>query len=532
MNRITLLINICLLLISCSGRQDSAYKNTIRYNASNGVTSLDPAFASNQDNIWATSQIFDGLVTLSGDLEPIPAIAEKWEILDSGLTYVFHLREDVFFHEHPSFSKPRKVTAKDFIFSFRRIMDPETASPGAWIFNDKLADNPFSAPDDHTLVIRLRRPFPPFLSLLSMVYCSVLPSDLVLSGVDPGRNPVGTGPFVFHQWEEDVKLILHRNPNYYESTDSRPVPRIDALSISFIRSRESAFLEFMQGKLDFAGEIDPGFRPELLNSNGQLNNEYRKDLKLFRSPFLNTEYLAIYLDTDSSSPMAYSDFRKALNMAIDKADMIRYLRWGIGIPATGSFVPPGLPGSFANHPTGFEYDKKKALQLLDLVPKEIRDKPIVLTTTKDYEDLCIYIQGQWKQIGIETSIEVLPSSSLKDAKRNGKLAFFRASWIADYADAENYLSCFTSQNHSPGGPNYTHYSSQRFDSLYNVALKENDHQTRAGLYRTMDSMIVGYGAIIPLYYDETAWLTRSSIDSVYTSPLNIPKFKYMVKPVQ
>lgn len=525
MNRISLLINTCLLLISCSGEQQNNAPQVIRYNASNGITSLDPAFASNQDNIWAVTQIFDGLVSLDNLLKPVAALAENWEITDSGKTYVFHLKKGVFFHHNPIFGKsPRTVSASDFVYSFERLRDPATASPGAWIFGDKLAANAFEAPDSHTLIIRLKAPFAPFLSILAMPYCSVVPREIVETlGKDFGRHPVGTGPFKFHLWEDQVKLILHKNPDYYESTPAKPVPVVDALSVSFIRSRESAFMEFLQGKLDFVGEIDPAFRSKILNTEGRLTEKYRGDLDLHRSSFLNTEYLAILQKTDAGSPLNHPEFRKALNLAIDKTRMIRFLRSGIGNPASGSIVPPGLPGATSD---STRYNPQKALELLALVDQNIRNLEITLTTTRDYEDLCIYMQNQWTAVGIRCRIEVLPSSSLKDAKRNGKLSFFRASWIADYADAENYLSCFLSSNFTPNGPNYTFFSSEDYDRLYQLAISATDEDQRLKYYRTMDKMLIDHGVIVPLYYDESVWVSRNLIN-VQTSPLNVPKFKYI-----
>ena len=525
MNRIVVLINICLLLISCAQNKENNTKKIIRYNASNGITSLDPAFASNQDNIWAVSQLFNGLVGLDDRLKPVPDLAEKWEITDSGRTYIFHLKRGVFFHENPVFREnPRTVNASDFVYSFNRIRDKRTASPGAWIFSDRLADSAFEARGEYTLVIRLKTAYAPFLSILAMPYCSVVPHEVVEKyGKDFGRNPVGTGPFRYFLWEDNVKLIFHKNESYHEDGEDQAIPAVDALSISFIRSRESAFMEFLQGKLDFVGEIDPAFRSKILTKEGRLMEEYSGQYELHRSIFLNTEYLAISQRADPSSPLYYPEFRKALNLGIDKQKMIQFLRSGIGKPATHSFVPPALPGSITDT---FAYDLDAAIELMNTVDPVIRAKEIVLTTTKDYEDLCIFLQNQWLKLGVNCKLDVVPSSHLKDAKRNGQLAFFRASWIADFADAENYLSCFISSNFSPDGPNYTYFSSSTYDSLYKAAVTESNEDTRLDIYQQMDRMIIESGVIIPLYYDETVWLTHN-MTNVQTSPLNLPKFKYL-----
>ena len=207
------------MLISCNGgNQKVDPRSVFKYNSDNGITSLDPAFARTQDNIWAVSQLFNGLVQLDSQLLIAPCIARKWEVTADGLVYRFYLRNDVFFHKDKALKNgsSRNVTASDFVYSFNRIMDEATASPGAWIFNDKVTANPFVAINDSTLEIRLKKPFPPFLGLLTMPYCFAIPKEAIDKyGKDFGRHPVGTGPFMFSRWNEEVKLIFLKNPNYF-----------------------------------------------------------------------------------------------------------------------------------------------------------------------------------------------------------------------------------------------------------------------------------------------------------------------------
>ncbi|MEI8049713.1 MAG: ABC transporter substrate-binding protein, partial [Bacteroidota bacterium] len=172
-----------ILLSAChSGRFENDGRTVFRYNESAGITSLDPAFARNQANIWVINQMFNGLVQFDDHLKVKPCIAKSWEISPDGLTYTFHLRSDVFFHPDQVFKrgKGRKAVASDFVYTFNRLLDDKLASPGAWVLalvkkeNNKYA---FFAQNDSILTIRLQAPFPPFLGLLSMQYCSVVPHE-------------------------------------------------------------------------------------------------------------------------------------------------------------------------------------------------------------------------------------------------------------------------------------------------------------------------------------------------------------------
>lgn len=528
MNRVIVLIHIALVLISCSDSGRSTDQKFIRYNASNNITSLDPAFASNQDNIWAVIQLFNGLVQLDSNLNPVPAIAHSWEMSDSGRLFTFHLRQNVHFHLNSCFKpdEPRNVTAHDFVYSFQRVMDPATASPGAWIFNDKISEDGFKALDDSTLEIRLVRPFAPFVSLLSMPYCMVVPHEAIEKyGREFSRNPVGTGPYRFKYWEEDVKLILEKNTDYFESYNGVSLPLNEGLAISFVVNKQMALLNFLKGELDFYNGIHSSIKDELLTADGNLQAEYSEDFTLRKGPVLNTEYLAINVgELTAGTVLSNKEFRRALNMAIDREKMIHHLRNNVGRAANGGFVPYGLPGTGHDQFSGFRYDPNSARTIINSLGYSGTE--LTLTTTKDYLDLCIFIQQAFKDVGVVCEIDVIPASRLKEQKMQGDLSFFRASWIADYPDAENYLSCFYSENFSPGGPNYTRYSNETFDSLYNRSLLSSDAQERLDLYRKMDDLVLEEAPVIVLFYDESMQLTSRYLLGLPSNALNIPQFKF------
>ena len=144
-------------------------------------------------------------------------------------------------------------------------------------------------------------------------------------------------------------------------------------------------------------------------------------------------------------------------------------------------------------------------------------------------DICEYIQRELQKVGLEVNIEVMPPSTLRQRKSSGELDAFRASWIADYPDAENYLSLFYSQNFTPNGPNYTHFKSTAFDSLYVQSLSVMDIKVRKALYRKMDSIVIEKAPIIPLYYDQVVRFTRKNVIGLTANPQNFLVLKRVKK---
>mgnify|MGYP001164183512 CR=1 FL=1 len=278
-------LGVLLLLISeiaCStGPLADRSHLVFRYNEDGNITSLDPAFSRNLENIWATTHLFNGLVQLNDNLEVIPDVAEQWNVSADGLVYEFKIREDVYFHKHPGFGKKktRRVTASDFVYSLKRLLDPQLASPGSWVLQNV---KNIEAKNDRQLSITLKKAFPAFLGLLSMRYCSVIPHEIAnLKEVDFRKNPIGTGPFAFKNWEENVKLVLRKNPLYFERDEKgEALPYLEAVAITFVPDKQSEFMLFLQGKLDLLNSLDNSYKDELLTQEGQLSVKYRKKISL------------------------------------------------------------------------------------------------------------------------------------------------------------------------------------------------------------------------------------------------------------
>lgn len=544
MSKFWIILNFSFLLYSCNHRQSSQPSNVFRYNESRGIVSLDPAFTRDQTMIWPAVQLFNGLVQMDESLNVQPSIAKSWDISSNGLIYTFYLRDDVFFHDHLLFpdGKGRKVTAYDFEFSFSRILDPELASPGMWIFNKLDRNNEkyapgFKALNDSTLRIWLSESFPPFLGILTMPYCSVLPSELKNNPqIDIASEPIGTGPFRFKLWRRDEKLIMVKNEHYFE-TDStgQRLPYLDGVSISFIKDKQSEFMEFLLGNIDFLSGLHAVYKDELTTRSGSLNPKYENRFHMDTHPYLNTEYLGFLHDEENPElkdhPLSNINIRKAINFGFNRSKMLKYLRNNMGDPAVYGFLPGGLPYHEPEKIQGYDYYPDSVWYYLDQAdyPKGEGLPEIDLTTTSDYLDLCEFIQYELSRFGVIINLEVATGGAYRNKLANGHLKFFRGSWIADYPDPENYLSLFYSENRSPAGPNYTRFEDPHYDSLYRKSMQITDPLERKDIYMRMDQYLMNNAVIVPLFYDKVVRFYPSSIKNLEANPLNLLVLKKVKK---
>jgi len=513
------LIFVAWVAFSCQ-QPSLAEKKIFKYNESSGITSLDPLKATNLPNIWPVQQLYEGLTYIdsSGTLQP--GLATQWQALDSITAYHFTLKNNVFFHNNECFNGvKRKFNAYDVVFSYQRVL----ASPSSWILNDIKIDSitgkyAIEVVDSFQLIIHLKQPSFTFPQMLAMPPCAIVAKEAVEKyGTDIRRNPVGTGPFIFKAWHENEKLVLSKNEQYHING----LPKIDGVSISLLKDKQTALLEFIRGNLDFLSGIDAAYKDELLMGTGELNEKYITQIKLQKLPYLNTEYLGIKLDSTSASPLQNVHIRKALNYALDRSQLITYIRNGVGVPGHAGMVPPALWSNKNNNICYSFNDSLFDLEIKESGYKTVNDVPgFTLYADVAYTDVCTYIVHEWNNVGLHVKLEILDRPTLKSEMAKGNLEFFRASWIADYPDPENYLSLFYGPLESPAGPNYTHYKNSEFDKAFVNTKTSGNILKREEQFNELDKKVMQDSPVIILYYDQVVRFTQKRVKGLPPHPMN------------
>ena len=514
-----------ILLSSCE--KDSDIENNIfKYNEYSNISSLDPAFSSTLRNIWPVNQIFNGLVQLDKNLEIKGDIASSWTISEDKRTYTFKIRQDVYFHNSELFGKnlTRKVKAKDFEYSFKRLIDNKIASPGYWVFNNV---KDFKAINDSIFQIELKKEFDPFLGILSMKYCSVVPHEIVtVLGDKFSKKPIGTGPFKFKKWDENVKLVLSKNKNYFEYDSlGQKLPYLDGIAISFIPDKKSEFMELLSGRLDMVSSPENSIIDQIFDYKGDLKPRFSSNYNLLKSPYLNTEYIGFNIQNNIKKDTL---LRYAINSGIDRKKMMQYLRKNIGYPAESGIVPNGLNNSFYLPRYNYDPDLSKKLISIYKSNNDIDEINITIVSDSQYLDILEFIQSELEKIGVQVQIEITPPSILRQGKATGKFDAFRASWIADYPHVENYFSLFYSKNHTPKGPNYTFFSDRNFDELYEL-IGNKKSISYEKISNDLENIIRRYSPIIPLYYDMSVRIVPKNISGLEANAINQLNLKRVVK---
>lgn len=477
---ILLLFLIIALLPACRWSGENRIPGYLHLRLSADPSTLDPALITDVTGGVIAAKIFNGLVRFNKELEIVPDLAASWELSPDHRTYVFHLRKNV------TFSNGRPVTAHDIRYSFERVLAPATRAPLTWVLDriagakDVIAGTAVHASgiraiDDHTLVIRLERPFGPFLSLLGMTTASVVPrEDVERLREDFGSSPVGTGPFVVAAWDRGQSITLAARKDLAGSR-----PHIAGIRYRVIPEDLTAVMEFETGGIDVLQVPAAEYR--------RYTTDPRWRGLVHGRPGLNCYYLGMNC---SRPPFNDVRVRRAVNMAIDRQRILDTVYEKRGVLASGPIPPALWLGRESRAVQSYPYDPEQARALLREAGAEGRRITIYISAEPEILDIVEVIQDYLRRAGLQAEIVQLDWSAFKEATNRGDADAFWLSWWADYPDPENFLyPLFHSANEGPAG-NRARYRDPDLDRLIERAQAAADRSTRYRLYQLAEQRII------------------------------------------
>jgi oligopeptide transport system substrate-binding protein len=484
-----------LVLVSACRSAPPASDKHFRVNLGTEPPSLDWSLATDHVSFNVISNLMVGLTEFDKNLKPAPVIAKSWEFEDGGKKIVFHLRDDV------EWSDGKKVRAQDFEYSWKRLLDPKTASQYAYILFDVANAQEYNegkvkdastvgvhAQDDQTLIVTLRHPASYFLALTTFEVTYPQRQDVIekfdTGWTQPG-NIVTNGPFLLQTWRSQNQIALGANPTFF-----RGKPTLEKVTMYMVNEKTTALTMFEQGNLDFVDDhsIPPLDKPRLSTMPGY---------KLV--PQLRGEYYAFAV---ARKPFDNPKVRKAFAMAIDREVLPKILQGGV-TPAT-SWVPPGM---LAHNPEiGLRFNPSEARRLLKEAgyPDGKGLPPIVLGYNTDEEKKLVAeaIQSMWqKHLGVVVSIENQEWKVFLKKLETDPFPVFRSGWGADYPDPDNFMKLFASNS----GNNHGRWKNPRYDQLLELAARELEAKKRNQLYDEAQKLLTEVdAAIVPLYWKAEA----------------------------
>jgi ABC-type transport system substrate-binding protein len=472
---------VLALFYGCQPSSDNKLNDYLYLRLPTNPTTLDPALITDVMGGAIAAKIFNGLVRFNDNIDIVPDIAESWRISNDHRTYTFKLRNDA------TFSNGRQVTARDFQYSFERVLSPGTKAPITWVLDrikgarDVIAGRTTHASgirviDDRTLELTLEKPFGPFLSLLGMSAAYVIPREAVAQfGQDFGSHPVGSGPYVLAEWLHGQNLTLFARDAYFEGR-----PHLKGIVYRVIPEDLTAVMEFETGGLD------------ALQIPASEYRRYTSDPKwrgqVAGRPGLNCYYLGL---NNQRAPFNDIRVRQAVNLAIDRRRLLETVFENRGILASGPIPPPLWKFGMGPKDTdGYNYEPERAKRMIREAGMEGKRIKIYISAEPEVLDILEVIQQYLARAGLIAEIVQLDWSAYKEALNKGEADAFWLSWWADYPDPENFFfPMFHSSNAGPAG-NRTWHKDREFDRLIEQAQSTANERTRFTLYQQANRHIV------------------------------------------
>jgi len=515
-----------LLLLFCS-TVDAAQRVIHRGNGAEPET-LDIHKSSGVPEANIQRDLFEGLLAEAADGSLIPGVAERWSVSDDGLTYTFQLRDDA------RWSDGTAVTAADFVFAFRRALDPATASDYAFIlwpvknaeaFSKGELDDPkalgVEAVDEHTLKITLERPTPYFLGLLTHHMAYPAPRRAIerhgRQWTRPGRL-VSNGAYRLVAWQPQSSIRLEKNPHFHDAANVVT----DVVIYLPTEDKNTELKRFRAGELDITEDVPSSQIPWI---ERHLADSFRN------TPYIGTYYFAFNLAATPFRDAA--KLRRALTLAIDRQLLTEKVTRGGEQPALG-WVPPGVrdyrPQRMAEAEMTQKAREEKARKLYAEAGYG-REKPLTVellyNTSDNHKKVAIAVAAMWKKVlGVKTRLRNEEWKVYLDSRKKRDFQIIRAGWIGDYNDAHTFLSLFQSD---VGQMNPSAYANPDYDRLMRQAATTLDPRHRAEQMQQAEALLLQDLPLIPIYHYTTQHLVSPAIDGWVDNVMDIHPSRYLQK---
>lgn len=488
------------------------------------VATLDPAIGYDWQNWSMIKSLFDGLMDyVPGTTELRAGLADGYTISEDGLTYTFHLRPGVTFHNG------RGLVAEDVKYSLDRVTNPETLSPGAGFFGaiegfDAVASGEadslsgVTVVDPQTVEIRLSRPDATFLHVMALNFASVVPREAVdEAGADFGRNPVGTGAFRLAEWTIGQRLVFERNPTYWREG----LPYLDQVVFEVGQEPTVALLRLQNGEVDVPGDgIPPAQFAQVMADPAQAS-------RVVEGGQLHTGYVTMNV---LLPPFDDARVRQAVNMAINKDRVVQIIN-NRAVPANQP-LPPSMPG-YAQGFEGYPYDPEGAKALLAEAGLDdgIQTELYVMNTDPNPR-IAQAIQQDLAAVGIDVSIQSLAQANVIEAGGSGQAPMVWSggmAWIADFPDPANfYYPILGCAGTAEGGWNWSKYCNEALDAQAAEADAMSDPaqaEERLAKWSEIYAQVMEDAPWAPVFNEERYTMRSARMggdDALYVDPVSIP----------
>lgn len=512
MQHVFLLLASLCVIAGCGGpieRPARTDKTTLVRVNGDEVRGLDPHRVSVDTEIRVVSDLFQGLTDLDKNARPIPGQALRWEVSSDGLIWTFYLREGLMW------SDGVPITAEDFVYSFRRLVAPETASSYASLLSPIVAADDVligaqppsalgvEARGPLTLEIRLNAPQPVLPEMMAFAAMVAVPRHVIERHQETWSRPeniVSNGAYTLQSWQRQAQMTLKKNPRFIDA-DTVALEQVQYIPIS---DDMMAVRRFRAGEVDIVPSFPDPMGPILKE---QLGDQVRVEV------YQGTYY---YLFNTLEAPFDNQAVRVALNMAVDRSPIVTSVMRSGYRPAY-AMVPPntGFYGeSYAPDWAAWPMDKRlaEAARLLasaGITPETPLDVELRINTSDTHQRLALAVAQMWRPLGINVTLFNTEAAVHFSEMRQGKFKISRAGWIADYNAADNFLFIFRSDNE---GLNYSNYNSSQFDALLRQGQREVDIPKRVAAMRQAEALMIADSPLIPLYYYVSKNLVASDIE--------------------